>query len=223
MFTPQKLFHFVFANPEDDYYTSSLMKLTQEGFLWRELVRKKYHSVIIAEKGILSDSYRLLLTGISSAEFYPSQKQKKKKKLFVFRNRENEIQEPDSRKEMLEIYRDNIMNVIDRLLDMMNGTGRKIALALPIGLLQKYYDSDDERKKYLKKLAKKNNENIIIAVSTVFAEDNDLFFTHPEWTRGQTEKTTDSVFMEKDICPELYKAVSPGNDKPRVIMTYDRM
>ncbi len=225
MFTPQKLFHFVFANQEDDYYTSSLMKLTLEGFLWRELVKKKYHSVIIGEKGILSDSYILLLTGISSAEFYPSQKQKKKKKLFGFRNREdeNEIQNPDSIKEMLEIRRNNIMNVIDRLLDMMNGMGRKIALALPIGLLQKYCDSDDERKKYIKKLAKKNNENIIVAISTVFAEDNDPFFTYPEWTRGQTAKTTDSVFTEKDICPELYKAVSPGNDKPRAIMTYDRI
>lgn len=223
MFTPQKLFHFVFANQEDDYYTSSLMKLTLEGFLWRELVDQKYRSVIIREKGIVS-AYTLLLTGITAGEFFNGQKSKKRKSLFRWREQEEEeIKQPQPQKEKLEIQGNGIMNVIDKILDMMNGTGRKIALVIPVDLLQRYCDSSDERKKYIKKLAQKNNQNIIVAVSTVFAEDNDPFFTDPDWMRKQTAKTTDSVFTKKDICPELYQALSPGNDKPRMIMTYDRM
>lgn len=225
MFAPPKLFHFVFANREDDYYTSSLMKLTPEGLIWRDLIDRQYRSVIIKEKKIISDDYTLLLTGIPSQKFCAEQK-KKKKSIFGFRSRDSEESDTplrDSRKEKLEIHKDSIMDTIDKVIQMMNGTEGKIALVIPIRLLQKYCESNDERKNKIKKLSKKNNENIIVIVSGVFAEENDPFFISPEWMRERKEKIMDSVFTEKDFYPELYKALSPDNEKPRMILTYDIM
>ena len=140
-----ELFHFLFADPEDDYYTSSLMKLTLEGLICRTLTDKLYCSVIIKEKRIISDNYTLLLTGISKQNLRVEQK-KKKKKFFGFRSRSNE-ELPASQKEKLEIHKDHIMDTIDKVIQMMNSEDGKIALVIPIRLLQKYCESDDERKK----------------------------------------------------------------------------
>lgn len=223
MFSSTDFFHFVFANLNDEYYTSSLLKMDFDTYLWYCLTEDRYKCIAHVKKLRTASGYVMEYTGIKKSRL---ELERKKKPLFsgfggLFGAKKDEEEmethldpsvvrastDPKTWEEMVPY----ILNIIELMKNDSN-----MVLAMSVADFDMLC-SDRKVVSDLITLKKNGGSNIMVLYSGVNAVENDKYFVY--------DAASPSVFYQKDnreLFSDLYYKFNPGDtdEQQRRIMTY---
>ncbi len=233
------LFHFVFANRDDDFYTSSYIKMSFEPYLRYKLIKKNYRYLCFLgrEHYKMGKEYRLDLIGGIGTEILDQvvvEPVKKNKGLFenIF-GKKNKPEAPsrigeinheeDFRIEHVETNFQTLTGYFNKILGVMSQK-KGVAVVIPIDIFTELTENADIVKMLL---SLQSGYNIILITSSVKALENDLYFKNSSLEyhshRVQSERT--SIFFNAKMFPEIEKAFSArtSDSTSKLVFIYDKL
>lgn len=234
------LFHFVFANQDDDFYTPAYIKMKFRPYLLFQLKNSKYTHIYFWERAfdMSNDFYSLHTIGGCIIELNDQRKQNGKIFDILKRKKSNtKVHRDDEGKAYgstlsLYIEKDKASDYFLKILKFAENNS-STAIVIPVDVFVGLCDERNFRgeisKQIISKLvalrSKRGNTNIIILTSSVNATENDKYFRNSELERG-TERSAysqENIFFHKKLFPEIRGAFdSPSTEKmPKLVFTYD--
>lgn len=246
------LFHFLFANQDDYYYTKSYIKMNFKTYLISNLIKSGYSNIYYFEEksnGKLNlNSYNCDFVDLEKssllAENQMVEPEKKKHSFFSFSFGKKKTSVKDENLDNVTSNYDNnrasekqmsyddapsyFMQLLQNFFKMKN-----IALVVPVGIFSDIYDGRIDCKENLKNdivktlcdLKSASSGNIILFTSSVNAEENNKYFLNNFYVRniGKKEKSA-MVFFNRELFPEIVNAYD-GNleDICKLTLVYDAL
>ncbi len=235
MFSASELFHFVFANMNDEYYTSSLVKMDFDTYLWYCLRTNSYKYIAHIIKVPNSSEYVMELTNMSlkktentasSSGFWGSFSFFSRNNNDDMRSKEHFFYEHDSNvcreKSSAKLW-DDMQEGISEILEFMK-TNSSVAFVMHIDEFDMLCKNRDNMAK-LVAMKKDNHSNIIVLCGSVDAAENDKYFvesSHKYNSKNQYDANDRSIFFERKLFPELLNEFRPADIEklPKMVITY---
>ena len=232
------LFHFVFANQDDDFYTPSYIKMKFRPYLLFQL-KDKYSHIYFFEKAFDISNGSYLLHTISGDNLEIINLKKQKESLFGILKRKknsakdchNDVSVKFSTTSISHIEKEQLAYYFLRMLELAENN-HNTAVVMPIEAFSRLcYERNSEGDTYKQILSKlinlhnrRGNTNIIILTSSVNASENDTYFLNFDLVRGtdKTEISQAGVFFNKKLFPEICDAFNNTSTEkiPKLVFTY---
>lgn len=215
------LFHFVFANQEDCFFTDSYLKLKFRPYLYYCLQENEYEHIYSLYAG--DNSYFLRAVGGINRN---NEENNKKKSFFswIGKSKNDTVEKKDyisgCCENAMEISAEECSEAICEILKLMEKTGN-MALVVSVNIFCELFNT----KNIIRQLEKLNSSNIIVITSSCLASDNDKYFISPEQVRSydsNKQKEKGSIFyQDNSLFPEFKRAYVDNVKLPKLVFTYD--
>lgn len=236
------LFHFIFADTSDDYYTSSLVKIDFDAYLWFRLMQEEYTCIVNVKKLEFCSDYELEVTGLqwsvkNKQESDEKKQSKFKKWLMGNQGKEENVEEYLSVVQDSSVRRsrrdkknwNEMQTVLYAIVDFMRNNS-KIALVMTLHDFNRFCE-DKNNREVLMSIKNNNHYNIIVLLADVDASESDKYFVKTDSKRGvQGFEGFKSVIYDYDmpnvkreeLFPEIKKAFRPElKNQEKLVFTYD--
>ncbi len=220
------LFHFVFADQNDEFVTPTFIKMKFIPYLHLKLVQSNYQNIfMIGSSGLrTSGDYWLRMSGNQCEAILENNEPQGAfmKILSGLFNHPSETEETvDFSVRVMEVSKEILLQKLYNILAAMQQKN-SIALSIPIEIFYELGEEPDFLQ-ILTSLRNKSRNNIIVLTGTLSADDNNRFFLyeHLEYPRTNTVKENKNVFLNKNIFPEITRAFSENALLPYRVLHYD--
>ena len=224
-------FHFVFANPDDDFYTPSFLKLKRIPFLRYQIrmANPKFRFVYLFREKEINEKgeYFLEYFGEKSRNAIVQENTVKTgfldsiREKFFGTEKAPELEETEFSDDYLILHeavtQKQTEEKFSRILNLML-TDTNVCAAMPVSL---FYDimkeNAQELRSKLAKLRKQNRNHAVILFSDADCGENDTFFIDPyyQFPSGNLRKPdVQNVFQERELFPEADKILDTRSGMP---------
>ena len=233
-------FHFVFANRDDDYYTSSYIKMGFEPYLRYKLIKENYRYICFLgrEQYKMGKDYRIDLMGGIGTEILDQvvvEPVKKNKGLFDIFGKKSKSERQDKISEIhheegfkiehVETDFNTLLGYFNKIMEIMIQK-KGVAIVIPIDIFTEFTENT-EVVKMLINLQSRPGYNIIVLTSSVKALDNDLYFRNPsfEYRSQKIQGDRTSIFFNPKLFPEIDNVfnIRTSDSITKLIFIYDRL
>ena len=226
------MFHLVFANPDDDYYTSTYIRTDFQSFLKLNLVNDGFRYLCFIGKpsaiGCKSD-YQMIMTG-GLTDVLLKEEPEKKGFLHIFGAKGGKKSKSEAVKELaydsktvVDADKNMLCRYFINLLDRM-GEQTGYAVVCPFDIFSACCEQSNDLVDRLIARQKKPNQNIIILTGSVNAADHDALFSKLALS---DQEANDSVFQNENLFPNIKNYIKSKKNRdgfpilPKLIITYD--
>lgn len=213
-------FHLTFANPDDDYFTETYLKMSCASFLRLSLIEEGYRYLCFIEKTPFGSKhdYRVTMAGGMDRSMLdqPVKESKflKVGRLFGGADRSKD-QNAFEKKSSVNVHGNTLRKYLFNILNHMSRK-KYIAVICPVDIFAECCENEDLLKAFILR-QKSPNHNIMILTSTVDAADNDKYF---EGLAVQDPPGTQSIFSETGLFPNIEKMNRRSSKLPKLVFTY---
>lgn len=219
------LFHFVFANQKDCFFTDSYLKLKFKPYLYYCLKENEYEHIY----SLYDEENLYCLRSVDGINH--NNEENNKKKSFFQKWKSKTKNDTAEKKDYISGCYENTMKIspeecseaIADILKLMEKTS-KMVFVVPVNIFCELFNTKNIIKQ-LEKLKSNNNNNIIVITSSCLSSDNDRYFILPEHIRGKGRQNEEkNIFYQNDnLFQEFNRAFSDNGNLPKLVLTYDVM
>ncbi|MBR5409834.1 MAG: hypothetical protein IK104_04115 [Clostridia bacterium] len=224
MFDASKgLFHFVFANQDDEYYIESLLRVQFLPYLHYQLFRDDFRYVYDFGRDPQNAKREFWMQCVGSLSIGAFEAGQKKKGLFS-KNDKKEDGDIDGDIERSELNGEDLVQYFLQTLDVMRQNGQT-AIVIPIQLFARF-SYDDRVLTPLEELVRRSKNNAIVLTGSVRAEENNVFFVNPVavYPNDTSKRPNDLIFYNPRIFPEIKAAYgTESGNLPKYVPVYKRL
>lgn len=211
------MFHLVFADRNDSYYSDSLIKMGFVPYLRFCLARQGYRYIYIVSEGCRdpSKSYTFQYVGSQSKMALEV------KKAFGFKffgGEKKTSEEIDFKVEKTELNKEELFELFDNILSFSRRK-EQVALVVPISVFNNYA-SRPSALAALTEIKKGGLQCAVVITTSLSAEDNDKYFLDKALCFSGEKDKNESVFFNADLFPEVTAAFDKGEDTEKSVFTY---
>ena len=220
------LFHFIFADQQDEYITSSYFSMKFVPYLQMRLVQNEYKYIYVLGSGgkQCTNEYWLSMVGEQSMNLLDNDNGIRGGLITKFLHRHNVNDEKIDRGiRVFEFSKQSMLEKLYSILDIMEQRS-SIALSLPIDLFCELGDDkDSEFVRKLTLLKNRRRNNIIIITTSLSAEYNNHFFRfdHLLFPNKPDTNKNSSVFLNNNLFPEIARAFSDEAEFQNRVLLYE--
>lgn len=219
------LFHFVFANQDDDYYMSAYIKMQFQPYLRYQVLKQGYRYVYFFGTEQKKDN-EYWLRCVGSLSRNALEPEPKKGFLASFIKRDMAADEPTNRDYNIDEIEladyENFRTDFLKILDLMKQKN-KVALVLPMDLFVRFNEDADVINRLLP-LTRKNRGNILVLTTSVEAAQNDIYFKNKKYIfpKKTGEVGNTGIFYNASLFAEIAEHFdSDASRTTRIVCTYD--
>jgi len=226
------MFHLVFANRDDDYYTSSYLKTDFLSYLKLNLFNDGFRYLCFINKSSVISSksdYQMIMTGSLTDEMMKEEPEKKGF-FWPFGSKKDKKPKTEEIKELsydskttLDVNKDTLCRYFINLLDRM-GDQTGYAVVCPLDIFSACCEYSNELVEALISRRKRSNQNIIVLTGSVNAADHDRMFSGLALSDQPRHY---SVFHNENLFPNIRNYIRSKTNRdgfpilPKLIITYE--